>query len=742
MRDVRRKIVKPPEPALGAPEANRHDSNNGSRLHYPAWIDSILVGNERRELGKELQIHYKQCKAVQNEGTEASKKDKKKILITPEFLAKSEVVFSELSYALLGKTMTAKPYLAVDDADHSKIVGLATDQFDDLVTIDRCDSTVWSEMDRRRLGRVSMMLLITAEDDAHKHNMGSKIIDLPNMIQDPADPNNMIKDRETPPQVIRTPVNIDHDMNWYDQLFSRFRTGNRYLLHPFGHNRHDFDSEDIDNFPMTKKFQPHHWMTRPNRDIDRKGYNAADKKAMQEMKGDLEFQKGAYFQLLSFILLPKDLLRAMLLQHIEETDILFPLILNTWIEQQANLKAAALGSKEFRNKICDNAALVENREEFKQLITAYSKDINKGSANSIRVIAPNDPNHQHPNNNNPPHPHNMVTINPTQLIDSFTNIITTYNNQLDTELHAAILSESFRFDESMQRFGQHLSKKNNNENGETPIVLTVRLGLAAAKQGQWGKVEYFKRIARFLADQKKGPALPADYSDLLEKHEPVADFDHLPASYEKLKLKLSHNLSIEDDIKTLNPQQYKKILAEALRDRQHNKVSVELIKGFSKLPQHEAVQTLENCLLEALNNTLKALKNDTSMTLKMKKNAAILAFEAVTPQMKSANDFNELREILIAPENKFIQQLTSRFEIVRHLRGLYGVTSTYKTIAHSINTHMQKIDKKDANTKARISVVQQEFSNELHTFFGRHTCRTQVETFEHRAAREHPAIIR
>src|SRR3990167_6019471 len=143
MPDFRRKIVQPPEPTPDSSEAVRRGSMNGSRLHYPADITSILIGGKEKVLDQTLKVHYKQCKA-----------NKRKNSSLPSTLAKAEVVFSELVYVLLGKTMTAKPYLAVKEDDSEVIVGVASDELENFVSIDMSKANIWSKIDKRRLGRV------------------------------------------------------------------------------------------------------------------------------------------------------------------------------------------------------------------------------------------------------------------------------------------------------------------------------------------------------------------------------------------------------------------------------------------------------------------------------------------------------------------------------------------------------------------------------------------------------------
>lgn len=689
MLDFRRKIVQPPEPTPDKSAPARHDSKNGSRLHYPAYINSIIIGGEEKVLDQELKVHFKLCK-----------ENKRKNSSLPSTLAKAEVVFSELVYLLLGKAMSAKPYLAMKEDDLEVIVGVASDELEDFVSVDMSKANIWSKMDKRLLGRILMALLITSEDDAHKNNMGSR--------------------KKSAPQIAKIPLKIDNDMNWYDPIFSRLGVGYRFLLHPLSEHRHDYNSEDIDNFPVTKKFRPHYWMTRPNFLFDKRGYKSSDISSVSAMKDNVEFKKGAYFQLLSFILLPEKLLRALLLQHLEETDLLFPLVLNTWIEQQANLKAAALGSENFRSLAFENKEDIEqNRQEFKELVEDYRNEINQYSPNCIE------------------------SIDTDALFDSIIPLVNASSDYSDTELHASIRSKNFRFDESMRRYGKDLCCKNEEGDGDTPIELAVQLGMDAAEKNQWENVEYFKHIAQFLADQKHGPALPVNYFELLELKQPLPEAD-APITHETLKIKLTHKISIKYDIAALNLDQYKSILQKSLLDRQHNKVALKLIKGFSDVTQSEndKKQSLEDCLLDSVKNMLNHLNNDTSMTLKMKKNAAILAFQTIIPHLRSGDDFTELREILDAPESNFIKQLTSRFEIVRAIRGLYGVTSTYKTIAHSINSRINecKEDEDDVESISVINGVQKKFSKELHSFFGRHTRCLEVETFEERVVREQPLV--
>ncbi|GAG45954.1 unnamed protein product, partial [marine sediment metagenome] len=107
----------------------------------------------------------------------------------------------------------------------------------------------------------------------------------------------------------------------------------------------------------------------------------------------------------------------------------------------------------------------------------------------------------------------------------------------------------------------------------------------------------------------------------------------------------------------------------------------------------------ESSVFNLLDNALKTLREDPNISLKMKKNTAILMFKRVLPQAKIYLDIQRLDAILHDPMNSFIKQLTSKFELVRYLRGISGygergmhkVTTTYKTICGDIRLRAKAV---------------------------------------------------
>jgi hypothetical protein len=828
----KRKIVKPPEP----PQNPAHVAGpNGCRGHYEATIYTVIVegiNGPENHVPPNPQVHFKELKGRSGQPSEL-----------PVTLAKLEVVNTELFGFLSGASRRSRGYLVVDPADRSKIVGIATEQIDNFKDYKRNpDPQFWDQFEIEDVARAGMRIAIMADDDNHKENLGK------------VEPPDIAPEQKRPLRV------IDHDMCFYDQIFSRVGKGSRNYLHPFSENRTYLSSADIDNFPNTSDFRPHYWWSKPG--LRKKSYKSYDKQAMAEFARDegaegekgRRFKKAAYSQLFSFLLTPKALFETMLLQHIDRNDPLFPLVINAWIEQQCTLRTAALGSKKF----C--AAVAANSEEYQRQFVQLVADYNAGIAVFTNEAVPA-----------------FGADELDTLCNNFISTTLTSQAAKDTPLHAAIRSGHFRYDETMKSHGKDLHNKNGVPQGiqQTPLDLAIALGVAAAEQAeaalpanprpeaedappanpaeakaQWDKVIYFQRVARFLVNQ--GAVKPVNYSTFLNLHRPPTPaLQNLLSLHDQLQDRV-HKTSYTNLTDEISREDVLGAWVDALSSREHSKVPVVLkhwndanlfvnLEAQKKDPtltekdrqifEKVAHETHSNLVLDALELSLAKLRDNTDLTLKMKKNTAILAFKTVLPllhplsyyapledryelllmqllpegeepkagqiyinagtgeytmlgtdnrvkrgtlpleidRVNLANnlnniefkkqvlahtsqlghtrapqdDFERIINILNKDEFKFLQQLTSRLEIVRRFRGLYGVTSTYKTIAHAINKQLNKLadplplknqqeavaQPGDAQLPAVRAPVDKTFimhlqikcSEKMHTFFARHT---------------------
>ncbi len=785
----KRKLLKPAKPNYV------NNGKGGSRPHYPAVTDTMIIKGVSTKLADiptepgapphspTLDIYFKENKHGH------------------PHLTRHEAVFSEFWVMMIGKEHTSKPYLVVDPEDHNKVIGLATDKINFKPFKHYPEFKRWSKFDKKDLGAILTMIERAQEDDTHADNIGirgydlclmsdlndqygipqattakaNKIylsqegdywiskengegevhegnftalaaelgIDLNNihhLLNDQAAVQGIREtleadidiDQKEKDQVLRNRlrfedrlfkqalaanhakyklVKIDHDMSFYDAIYSRLGSGSRSYLHPFGSSRMHTDSREVSSFPRgDSHYMPHYWPGKSTPFYDKvigkspKSYTEADKQFITGLADDAEFNKEKFYIMLKFILIPQRLFYEMARQHLSEDSALLSLDVNAFVELQAEKIACTLASPEFRQALLANA--VEYRQRFVSEITAYTKDTN------IQL------------------PQDMGS-----LFDQFRTKALSYDAN-DTSLHTAIRSEKFRFDESMKWYGGNLKTKNSA--GKTPIELAVDLGIAVNINDPHAhhKIEHFKQVTQFLLE--RGAEKPANYDNLQKRRGPA----HQMSLHDKIQDTMTHGVDNNHphiDINTFTPKEYQQVLAESLRKRKYSKVNHALILNYQRQQSPEVIQNipLKHHLMDALETALSDLSQDKQLTLKMKKNAAILAFKTVLPHLKTGDDFKRIEEILDKENNRFLRQLTSRFEIVRRIRGLYGVTSTYKTIAHSINKRMLQCEKEigsedPTDSRQIISEVRQVQAEKTHGFFARHMQLVHVKPLEKR----------
>lgn len=608
-----RKILKP-EPlhprAPVAAAANR--PKNGCREHYVANIDSVILIDDngtQQSVPLNMQVHYKDCKIRSDANLRVT-------------LAKLEVINSEFWGFLIGNDSDSLPFLVVDPAEPDKIIGVATKQINNFLDFkNHPEASNWNDYEATEVASIAMTIAIAGDDDNHKENIG-RINFLP------------------PHVVIAKPHlrKIDHEYFFYDDIISRLGKGSRNFLHPFSGPRNHLDSEDIDYFPLTKNYRPHFWWPKPGILSKSKNYGESDKVAMERLSQNPSFQKAAYSQLYSFLLTPKSIFETMILQHVNREDPLFPLVLNTWIEQQASLRTAAMGSQKFRDHV--SAYHLEYQQKFANLLQQYRNNVEQFS------------------------PGAFPDVDHAALNAEFVSIVNTHIAQGDTSLHAAIRSRQFRYEETMKWHGQSLHTKTIRIPHHTPLQLAIALGTEAAAASvailphdretaklEWDKVNYYQRVARYLV--KQGAIIPDNLHTFLQQRIDPSLRDLL-SLHDRLQEKLEQpdGNSISDEINILTLDEYKHLWADALADRQQSKVAIALTQSFhiERSTIHYTVlangNTFATTLLDALELSLANLRDNTELTLKMKKDAAILAFKTVLPHLKTQGDFQRVIAIL------------------------------------------------------------------------------------------------
>jgi len=643
-----RRIRTPDQPAgpLG---------HGGSRPHYYAEIDHYINGDERVDVpeGPDRNIHYKQSKYGNHD------------------LSKLEAAFSELWVLMVNdgqNKRTAKPYLAFQDPnDATTITGFASERVPNWHSFqDHPELKQWDKVNKEDFAATSMTAGIFEEDDWHRGNIGTT---------------SNLNDAE-----IRI-VKIDHDMSFYQSIYSRLGVGGRAGFHPGSKNRHHLTPKDLVTFPVptSEEYRPHYWPGVKTTGHPNKNYGYGDVRKMREMSANADYIKHKYFYLLKFLMLSKEFLSAAIAQHLDPASPMFDLVLNTVMERQAEMKTVALSTPQFR------AMLNDHRAEYWPKLQAHLTDYRTSIQNAGL---------------------NLPTENQFNDLCNQSNI-SSINN--DTPLHTAIRSGCFRFDETLARYKQDINT--TNLLGETPLKLALATGVNMPVTAER------KAIAKFL--KANGAKLaPGDNSYNTFMATPLDN----PSKFHELSALLAQNdrANALAQIQALTQPELINLFTASLRNRQHSAV-IELIKTeWNTIPNRPENETFSARALIQLRIALTELRQDTSMTLKMKKDAAILAFKTIMPEL-NADQLRTAREILQHDDYKFIKQLTSRTEMVRLWRGAYGVTSTYKTIANMMINRSNQLQRAADNAhkqEARQNVreIKQNFKD-LCGFFARHSAK-------------------
>ncbi len=627
--------------------------HGGSRPHFFAEIAHYFIGNNQVDLpeGAARNFHYKQSKYGNHD------------------LSRLEAAFSELWVLMVNDAQnqrTPRPYLAFQDPnDPTTITGFASEgiphwqSFQDHPALKK-----WDKINKEDFAATSMTAAIFEEDDWHQGNNGTT---------------SNINDAE-----IRN-TKIDHDMSFYQSIYSRLGVGRRAGFHPRSKNRHHLTPIDLVSFPVpsSEEYRPHYWPGVRTNGHRNKNYGFGDVRQMREIAENPEYIKQKYFYMLKFLMLPKEFLSAAIAQHLDPTSSMFDLVLNTVMERQAEMKTVALATPQF------NAALdAHHKEYWKKLRShlSYYKD----SIQNNDLILP--------------------VKNDFNLLWRQSN--TSAINH-DTPLHASIRSGCFRLDETLARYKHYINKK--NAHGETPLQLAIATGANMPVTAER------KAIAKFLKDNGAKLANGSAAYDAFMAT-PLLN----PSKFHEISSLLSQNnrAAALVQIQALEQPALLNLFTASLRNRQHSPV-IELIKTeWNNIVNRPADEAFSARALIQLRIALTELRQDTSMTLKMKKNAAILAFKSIAPEL-NADQLRTAREILQDPDFKFTKQLTTRCEIVRLWRGAYGVTSTYKTIANIIINRSNQLQRAAdfahrQEVRQNTREIKQNF-NDLHGFFARHS---------------------
>lgn len=436
------------------------------------------------------------------------------------------------------------------------------------------------------------------EDDLHKGNFGFYLVE-----------------KEGKPRAVF--FKIDHDLMFANSIMSFYNP--RFLHLVQDEHAFDISADDLLRFPDIKDSANYYWPTRRaflTNPWSNKGYHySKELAAFAQLNGIAEFNRGTWLSYYKDILFPQELFVACLFDCFDEHNPIDradrALITQELVARQAHLRSVLFSIKEFR---------------------LFVSTLSWEEQNFLSSIVPVGSSY-----------HQYVT---SELLHH--RRLCTKNNEFrdgDTPLHVAIRLGDYRYDESIQKYGQWINQVNND--GKTPLELAVEKA-----QSSVVNPTDVRKDARFTMRH------------LLEHGaEPTRAFNLL---YQRVQIEscqfYTDYLSRVKDVRTY--QQFKLVLRDIGENssfclKARKELAVTCIASFINLNQHRP----------NFHNMLIQLKRD---------------INGVSSEADCAGV-------------KYIRQLRSRLWIIRKIRGLYGWSSTQSEINMMVNEQLDKVQEKTAN---------------------------------------------
>lgn len=436
------------------------------------------------------------------------------------------------------------------------------------------------------------------EDDLHKGNFGFYLVE-----------------KEGKPQAVF--FKIDHDLMFANSIMSFYDP--RFLHLVQDEHAFDISADDLLHFPDIKDSANYYWPTKRaflSNPWSNKGYHyASELAAFAQLNGIAEFNRATWLSYYKDILFPKELFVACLSECFDEGKSIDRanrvLITQELIARQSHLRTVLFSIKEFRVFV---STLSMEEQSFLSSIAPVGSSYHQYMVSELNY-------HQ-----------GLCTTN-----NEFTDG--------DTPLHVAIRLGDYRYDETIQKYGQWINQVNND--GKTPLDLAV---------------EKAQSTPVYPKDVRKDAMFTMRH--LLEHGaEPTREFNlfYQRDQIESCQFHTNH-LSRVQDVKTY--QQLKLVLRDIGEDhsfclKARKELAVSCIATFINLNKHRP--------------------NVQNMLIQLKR------------------DINGLSSESDCAGVKYIRQLRSRLWIIRKIRGLYGWSSTQGEINMMINEQLDKLQEKPAN---------------------------------------------
>lgn len=403
---------------------------------------------------------------------------------------------------------------------------------------------------------------------------------------------------------------IDNDLMFVSKLMAT-RKGERWQAHSLSSNKNfQITARDLQGFPDLIDSGNHYWPTRKRIMVtDSKAYKSEeDREAYRSLKEDKQFNQAKWTRFFKQAVMPHELVIKSLEQPLREKDVAeqkgsISLIQRALSVRTNELRATLLTIPEFRTFINEHllearALILAELEEHAKALDCTPEEINQ------HIIECQE---------------NLDTMVLSNLLATPT-----------TPVHAAILSKSYRCNET---FGRFLGKINTKDSyGLTPMDHAIEL-------------------YNFYQNIDKNPEKSTYYADI------ICELDSKSANYTNF-----------------STNEYKEATESA-----------KINNSVSQLPQVNSLDAYKKALEAIRAKPWSSLKQDKVLALALLEKAQLNANE-----LKELSD--ELNSKELDYPIKFIKELRSELWLVKMYRGAYGKTTTLDQMNHCIKQKSQALE--------------------------------------------------
>lgn len=481
--------------------------------------------------------------------------------------------------------LTDIPYYFLDQ--------LPPEAFADLLELERNGKI---GIDYESLANILTSSYTLEEDDLHKGNFGLYLVE---------------RADGKPTAVF---FKIDHDLMFADSIISY--TSPRLPHWILNNTSFRIKSQDLIDFPDLGQSANFYWPTKrsflPFVLSYKKFVTDRELASFANLKHHPEFIRAKWMNFYKHILIPTELVYQSLYSfysHDKPNDQRqVTLITQSLVARQAELRAVLLSTPEFRDF----------------LIALSDKD----KAALVSEIAPEDKVLQ------------AKVQNQMNLYHTFSTVAGFEEG--DTPLHTAIKLGDYRFEDTIDAFGEFINTK--NAAGKTPFDIAYEKSLKPSKES-----DDLRQNARLTMKSLLDNG--ADYGDHFK-------------TYKELNQVMNQKFDVSYVNNACSITDYRELRG--------------ILTCIGEDPRY-CLKTKKNIAIECVSTFIRAHKNN-------------LHLEDMLMQLQ--NDLQGCAQGESCHDLKYIRQLRSKLWIVRQFRGLYGESSTYTTLRDMIQTELARLQEK------------------------------------------------